>query len=65
MRLLAAIEDPAVARKILECLDLPARAPPLEPVPSTVSLEAEADFADQEQQSWEFDQTPPNAGGTG
>ena len=27
MRLLAAIEDPVVARKILECLDLPARAP--------------------------------------
>jgi len=65
MRLLAAIEDPAVARKILECLDLPARAPPLEPAPSTVSLGAEADFADQEQQSWEFDQTPPDADGTG
>jgi hypothetical protein len=29
MRLVAAIEDPDVARKILECLDLPARAPPL------------------------------------
>jgi hypothetical protein len=38
MRLLAAIEDPEVARKILECLDLPARAPPLQPAPSTVSL---------------------------
>ncbi len=31
MRLISAIEDPAVARKILECLKLPARAPPLEP----------------------------------
>jgi hypothetical protein len=31
MRLVAAIEDPDVARKILECLDLPARAPPLAP----------------------------------
>jgi hypothetical protein len=31
LRLIAAIEDPAVARKILECLGLPARAPPLEP----------------------------------
>jgi hypothetical protein len=30
MRLIAAIEHPAVARKILECLGLPARAPPLE-----------------------------------
>jgi len=29
MRLLAAIEDPEVARRILECLELPARAPPL------------------------------------
>jgi hypothetical protein len=29
--LIAAIEDPTVARKILECLKLPARAPPLEP----------------------------------
>ena len=30
LRLIAAIEDPLVARKILECLGLPARAPPLE-----------------------------------
>jgi hypothetical protein len=29
MRLIAAIEDPAVAQRILECLKLPARAPPL------------------------------------
>jgi hypothetical protein len=64
MRLLAAIEDPEAALKILECLDLPARAPPLEPTPSTASLGLEADFADQEQQSWEFDQTPPDEYGT-
>jgi hypothetical protein len=64
MRLLAAIEDPEVARKILECLDLPARAPPLEPAPSSLSLGPETDFADQEQ-SWEFDQTPPDTDGTG
>jgi hypothetical protein len=32
MRLVAAIEDPDVARRILECLRLPARAPPLEAV---------------------------------
>ncbi len=31
MRLIAAIEDPMVARKILECLKLPARSPPLAP----------------------------------
>jgi len=33
MRVLAAITDPQVARRILECLDLPARAPPLAPAP--------------------------------
>jgi hypothetical protein len=65
MRLVAAIEDPAVVRKILECLDLPARAPPLEPAPSSAALGPEADFADQQQQSWEFDQTPPYTDGTG
>ena len=31
LRLIAAIEDPMVARRILECLELPARAPPLAP----------------------------------
>jgi hypothetical protein len=31
MRILAAIEDPDIARKILECLKLPARAPPRVP----------------------------------
>ena len=29
MRLIAAITDPSVARRILECLSLPPRAPPL------------------------------------
>lgn len=29
MRLIAVIEDPDVARRIHECLALPARAPPL------------------------------------
>ncbi len=32
MRLLAAITDPSVARRILECLALPPRAPPMAPV---------------------------------
>jgi len=31
LRLVAAIEDPTVARKILECLKLPARAAPPSP----------------------------------
>jgi hypothetical protein len=53
LRLIAAIEDPAVARKILECLDLPARAPPLEPA----SVDDGPDQAYQEA-AWQFDQTP-------
>ena len=57
LRLIAAIEDPVVARVILESMDLPARAPPVpraspEPqVESTASLE-EAPAVD-------FDQTSP------
>ncbi len=50
---MAAIEDPAVARKILECLALPARAPPLE-------LASADDGRDRthEEAAWQFDQTP-------
>jgi len=65
MSLLAAIEDSEVARKILECLDLPARAPPLQTAPNSAAREPVIDFADQEQQSSEFDQTPPDADSTG
>jgi len=52
MRLIAAIEDPTVARKILECLKLPARAPPLG--------RAAAGIRDLEQaeDDWLFDQSP-------
>jgi hypothetical protein len=49
MRLVAAIEDPDVARKILACLDLPARAPPLQ------SARVESDG--HESESW--DDNPP------
>ena len=63
MRILAAIEHPEVARKILECLDLPARAPPLSPAPSTsAGYEAESSG---EEPAWVFDQTPPDEDGTG
>jgi hypothetical protein len=31
MRVLSAITDPEVARRILECLQMPSRAPPLAP----------------------------------
>ncbi len=57
LRLIAAIEDPAVARRILECLKLPARSPPVEPAswaaipPNSVAPNRGAD--------WEFDQSRP------
>ena len=52
LRFIAAIEDPAVARKILECLGLPARAPPLEPTA------LDDGGAQAEKAACEFDQTP-------
>jgi hypothetical protein len=57
LRLIAAIEDPAVAGKILECLKLPARSPPVEPAswaaipPEPVAPDRDAD--------WVFDQRRP------
>ena len=63
MRILAAIEEPDVARKILECLDLPARAPPLSPAPDA-STGQETDSWGEEP-PWAFDQTPPDEDGTG
>ena len=52
LRLLAAIEDPEVASKILACLDLPARAPPLLPAPAA-AVSVAGDCPDDD-----FDQTP-------
>jgi hypothetical protein len=50
LRLIAATLDSTVARRILECLKLPARAPPLEPTTAD-GLHAEPpgddDFFDQ------------------
>ncbi|MBY0399131.1 hypothetical protein K2X89_02470, partial [Myxococcota bacterium] len=43
MRLVAAITEASVARRILECLSLPPRAPPLEPA-SDGELETVLDF---------------------
>ncbi len=51
LRLIAAIEDPTVAPKILECLKLPARAPPLEPAAADVPELGHAE------DDWRFDQT--------
>jgi hypothetical protein len=56
LRLIAAIEDPAVARKILECLKLPARAPPLAPAPRIDDLPEPT--APDEPASWDLDQSP-------
>jgi hypothetical protein len=53
LRLIAAIEDPAIARRILECIGLPARAPPAPAASSDTSLRSEPD------ESWNYDQTPP------
>jgi hypothetical protein len=61
LRLVAAIEDPDIARKILECLKLPARAPPLEPAPNPSTWgETDTRYAAY---AWDFDQTPPDEDG--
>ncbi len=58
MRLVRAIEDPEVARKILECLDLPARAPPLGSALGEPACHEGESW--DEDAPWEFDQTPPD-----
>jgi len=55
LRLIAAIEDPAVARKILECLKLPARSPPVEPA-SQAAIPPEPVASDRDA-DWDFDQS--------
>ncbi len=62
MRLVTAIEDPEVARKILECLELPARAPPLGSAPGE-SVGQDRDSWDEDP-PWAFDQTPLDGYGT-
>ena len=54
MRLIAAIEDPAVAERILKCLKLPARAPPLG------RAAAEPEDPERPEGDWFFDQAPPD-----
>jgi hypothetical protein len=55
MRLIAAIEDPAVAERILACLMLPSRAPPLG------GATAEPEEPERWQGDWSFDQSPTDA----
>ena len=64
MRLVAAIEDPEVVRKILACLDLPARAPPHGPasggeVEFGHAPEPRCESPSDDDPAWAFDQTPP------
>ena len=56
LRLLAAIEDPAIAGRILECIDLPARAPPTSAAPPS---DGPFDPAPSPVEDADFDQTPP------
>ena len=57
LRLIAAIEDPAVARRILECLKLPARSPPVKPA-SWAAIPRKPVAPDPDA-DWEFDQSRP------
>jgi len=57
LRLIAAIEDAVVARRILECLRLPARAPPLEPA-SRAAIPADS-IDPYRDTGWDFDQSRP------
>jgi len=65
MRILAAIAEADVARRILACLALPARAPPVAPRRPIVFAEPQANGDDalgREDPAWsgfEFDQTVP------
>ena len=58
MRVLAAIRDPAVARRILVSMSLPARAPPLAAA-RPEALRSEAHAGEVAAAGDDFDQTPP------
>ena len=55
IRVIAAITDPAVAKRILECMGLPPKAPPL----ASASAQGCAKFSIEESVE-DFDQTPPD-----
>jgi hypothetical protein len=54
LRFIATIEDPAIARRILECIGLPARTPPIAPA----ALRDTALRSSEPDESWDYDQTP-------
>jgi len=56
LRVLAAITEPAIATSILDCMGLPARAPPLQPARAPDSA---AGPLLEEVAAADFDQTPP------
>jgi hypothetical protein len=55
MRVIAAITDPAVTKRILECMSLTPRAPPI----ASPSAQGSAKFSVEESVE-DFDQTPPD-----
>ncbi len=65
MRVLSAITDPDVARRILDCLQMPSRAPPLAPPERRGGTDLEEGFADLDwggDPGFDFDQSDPAAG---
>ncbi len=63
MRILAAITDAGIARRILACLALPTRAPPAMPARASpeVAPGAPLDRLEAAPGDFEFDQSPPQA----
>jgi len=57
MRVIAAITEPTIAKRILECMGLPPRAPPLEPACTSGFA---ADPWLEEAEAADFDQSPPD-----
>jgi hypothetical protein len=57
LRLVAAIEDPAIARRILDCMGPFSRAPPLTPAASSDASPGRSSEADER---GDFDQTLPD-----
>lgn len=61
MRVIAAITDPVVPRRILECVGLPPRAPSLSPASPQDSVAKPW----SEEPDEDFDQMPPDNGDSG